>query len=229
MLNVSWSQDNSRGAALKSAAVKSMNVWNRQYNPHVSICASMKQHSGTWGTPVTHSSQLKCLSLLRRGHNRWSVLTYSMLCSMSGAAVGSVSLIYNDKGKHIKNQPHAAHWLGTAYHERFTISSEYKTFIYYIVIHLSCCLLDYSVALTLCPADSKVLQPSLNVRGRQVSVLPRNLWINVTTLLLTTFSKCLLNKDVVPCTLNQGAKSCHKSDVGCSSRMTYFHKLMRGG
>lgn len=36
--------------------------------------------------------------------------------------------------------------------------------------------------------------------------LPRNLWTNVTTSVLTTFSKCLLNKDVVPYTLSQGAK-----------------------
>lgn len=36
--------------------------------------------------------------------------------------------------------------------------------------------------------------------------LPRNLWTNVTTSKMTALSKCLLNKDVLPCTLSRGAK-----------------------
>lgn len=94
-----------------------MNVWEWQKNPHASSCAFVKQHSGTRWAPATHTSQLKCLSLVRHGISRWSTLTCTMLCGMSGAAVGTVSLIYQDKCKHVKSRAHTARWLGRAYHE----------------------------------------------------------------------------------------------------------------
>lgn len=51
--------------------------------------------------------------------------------------------------------------------------------------------------------------------------LPRNLWTNVTTSVLTTYSKCLLNKDVVPYTLSKGAKK-KSSDVICDGTANWW-------
>lgn len=157
-----------------------------------------------WPT-ATHTSQLKCLSLVRHGIARWSTLTCTMLCGMSIAAVGTVSLIYQDKCKHVKSQTHAARCLNTMYREPFTISSGLQD------LH------------TLYRYPSAIVPPGLKYSTHPVSIwlwrsaaqpecqgqtgllwLPRNLWTNVTTSVLTTFSKCTLNKDVVPHTLSQG-------------------------
>lgn len=126
-------EDNSREAALKSFAVKSMNLCNWQYNPHVSSCVSMKQH--LVGPCDTH--ELAQVSVFGEiWIILWSTLTCTMLCGMSWAAVGTVSLIYQDKCKHIKSQAHTDVLQGIAYQELCTISSGYKNWMYSIVIRL---------------------------------------------------------------------------------------------
>lgn len=145
---------------------------------------------------------------------------------MSGAAVGTVSLIYQDKCKHVKSQAHAAVWQGTAYQEPCTISSGYKTWIYYIVIHLLYVPpgLEHSIHPVSIRLWRSAAQPEC--QGQTCLLwLPRNLWTNVTISVLTAFSKCLLNKDAVPYTLSQGAKKCsHKmwSGLAQSTDVTYY-------
>lgn len=62
----------------------------------------------------------------------WSILTSTMLCDMSKAAIGPVSLIYRDKCKHAKSQLHATRWHCVSCFELFGISSEYT-------MHTLCC------------------------------------------------------------------------------------------
>lgn len=115
ILKVKCSQDNSRGATLKSAPVKSMNLWDWQINPHVSSCSSIKQTvvlgRPLWPTPVSSSVAI-CTG---PGTAHWSTLTCTLLCSGSGAWLGTVSLIHKDKCKHVKSQTRAV-WRGTVSH-----------------------------------------------------------------------------------------------------------------
>lgn len=100
------------------------------------------------------------------GIARWFTLTCIVLCSMSGAQVGSVSLIYHDKCKHVKSQ---ARTVRRPAEHTVSRSSSLAGARPSCTSLLAISRGDSWIRAYLsppCPSDSKGLQPSLNVRGK---------------------------------------------------------------
>lgn len=69
-------EDNSREAALKSVAVKSMNVLDWQNNSRVSSCVSMKQHSDNLVGPCDSHESVQVSGLGSCADLQWHVPCY---------------------------------------------------------------------------------------------------------------------------------------------------------
>lgn len=201
-------------ASLKQAAVTSINIRRREKNPHVRRCAATKQHSGTRRAFATPTSQLKCLFTARHEAAHWFNLTRTVLCGMCAAGVSTVSLIYQDKRKHVKSKDHSAGWQGGAYHKPFHISGVYDAACGTLSSICSDPLCRFSASRIkvqhspLWSDDSDGLQCCLNVRGRRVSGGSRkpldkcyNTHAHTAPLL-----KCVLNKDVFCVHFHQGSE-----------------------
>lgn len=89
MLNLRWSQRQFRRGCTKIILLS--NQWMSETERTVHLWAAVPPQSNT--------------AVLGGRGDRGSTVTCTMLCGMSEAAVRTVSLIYQDKCKHVKSQP----------------------------------------------------------------------------------------------------------------------------